>query len=83
MIVITQKSTEVVDPIPSFDKKYKTIITLNCKSDYQEILHWINDNSGGSVDVKFDIGCGFGIEKLYIGFEKSDDATFFKIKYKV
>ncbi len=66
-----------------FDPRYKIIIKFKCSPGYTEMLEWVDKNSAGSVDIKFDIGFGSGIDTLYIGFERPDDATFFKIKYSV
>jgi hypothetical protein len=47
--------------------------------DWIKMIHWVNDNSTGDVDVKFDQQ--YGQECIYISFEDPDDALFFKIKY--
>jgi len=64
-----------------FDKKYKIIIEYNYGFDYTEMLGWVNKNSKGSVDIKFDSNSLKSL--LYLGFEELDDALVFKIKYSV
>lgn len=62
-----------------FDKKYKIIIKYNYGPNYTEMLDWVNKNSKGLVDIKFDsniTSC-----TLYLAFEEIDDALIFKIKY--
>jgi len=62
---------------PVFDKKYKFIYKFTYSEYKLEMIDWINANSNGSADLIFD-----GPSKIfYVGFEKSDDALFFKIKY--
>lgn len=62
-----------------FDKKYKTIVSVNSTWSYLEMIDWVNTNSHGSVDVWFnDTPDGVIID---IAFENSDDALVFKIKY--
>lgn len=70
---------------PMFDPKYKTILEVKCKPDYINMLEWVNRNSSGSVDAKFEfgVGTGYGIEKIYLGFEDSGDALIFRIRYSV
>ena len=62
---------------PSFDKKYKTIVSCKYYAGYLEMLDWINQHSNKSVDVKFHN------DTIYIGFENYDDAIVFKIKYSL
>lgn len=62
-----------------FDKKYKIIIKYNYGPGYTEMLDWVNKNSKGSVDIKFDSDVTSRV--LYLGFEEIDDALIFKIKY--
>ena len=62
-----------------FDKKYKIIIKYNYGFDYTEMLDWVNKNSKGSVDIKFDSNATD--HALYLAFEEIDDALIFKIKY--
>lgn len=68
---------------PEFDPKYKVVVRCDAGPTYLEMLEWVNKNSAGSVDVKFDIGFGYGVEAVYLGFEDTDDALIFKIKYSV
>ena len=67
--------------IALFDEKYKTIIKYNYDPNYTEMLDWVNRNSKGSVDIKFDNDSSKCA--LYLGFEEPDDALIFKIKYSV
>ena len=64
---------------PIFDSKFKIIIKQLYKSDWLQMVEWVNSNSNGLVEVKFNNG--YGSEAIYIGFVDSDDALFFKIKY--
>lgn len=66
-----------------FDRKYKAIIPYQYTEQYPEILTWLNENTTGDVEIKVspsgtdnDIHLG-----IFIGFEKSDDALFFRIKF--
>ena len=45
------------------------------------MIDWINNNSDGSVDIKFAIEDAIDI--VYFGFENEDDALYFKIKYNI
>lgn len=67
---------------PVFDKKYKTIVSVDVKHNYQEMIYWLNDNTRGSVDIKLDHDFKQKI-KVYVGFENSDDALFFKIRFSI
>jgi hypothetical protein len=77
--VVEEKPKEDIRPV--FDPKYKTVIRCECGPMYLEMLEWVNNNSSGSVDAKFEIGFGHGIDVIYLGFENKDDALVFKIKY--
>jgi len=70
-----------VNLVPTFHKKYKSIIQYHSRSDieFYSAVDWVNNNTSGSVDIKRQISGNRAV--LYIGFENSDDATFFKIKY--
>ena len=72
-----------IDTRPVFDPKYKTVIRCEAGPTYLEMLEWVHKNSSGSVDVKFSIGFGYGVDAVYLGFEDTDDALIFKIKYSV
>jgi len=69
-------------PPPKFHKRYKTIVKVDVHKgiEYVSMMEWIDQNSKGSVDVK-SISDGYGTLVLYYGFENSDDALVFKIKY--
>jgi hypothetical protein len=45
------------------------------------MIDWINNNSDGSVDVKF--AHENKSQMVYFAFENDDDATYFKIKYNI
>lgn len=79
----TKKKPEMIgcDGEPIFDKRYKIIIKKDYTSGYLDMLEWINTNSNDSVEVRFNNI--YGQEGIYIGFENSDDALFFKIKYSI
>ncbi len=63
--------------IPVFDKKYKTIVSVDVRNNYQEMIYWLNDNTQGLVDIKLDHDFKQEI-KVYVGFENPDDALFLK-----
>ena len=69
------ETTETVTPI--FDKKYSIIIKCKYSVDHFELISWVNLNTRGAADVKI------VPEAVYIGFENSDDALFFKVKYSI
>lgn len=62
----------------SFDRKYKTVVRVNSRDSYIEMLEWLNLNSIGSVDVKY-----ASSDKIDVAFENRDDALIFKIKFSV
>lgn len=78
-----------------FDRtKYKTILKFTVPNNYPEMLDWVNSNTNGSVKVELSIipvgevgmpwysPAGWQPPAtVYMGFENSDDAMFFKIKY--
>ncbi len=64
---------------PIFDKKYKVVVKRLYTPGFLDMIEWVNLNSNGLVEVKFNNG--YGSEAIYIGFVDSDDALFFKIKY--
>ena len=77
-------STKKIDMIgcdeqPVFDSKFKIVIKRTYNPGWVQMLEWVNSNSNGLVEVKFNNG--YGSEAIYIGFVDSDDALFFKIKY--
>ena len=61
---------------PTFDKKYKTVISFPTTQKDTEKMMWINDNaSSRSVDVKF-------VDNMvYMAFEDDSDALIFRIKF--
>ena len=67
------------DEQPVFDSKFKIVIKRTYNPGWVQMLEWVNSNSNGLVEVKFNNG--YGSEAIYIGFVDSDDALFFKIKY--
>jgi Ni,Fe-hydrogenase III component G len=69
----------ISSPEPKFDKKYKVVVKSKYSHDFFEKLEWAQVNSHGSVDV----GRSEDNEWIYFAFEESDDALFFKIKYRV
>jgi len=84
--LLSKPGSRVIDTVdcdgqPIFDKKYSIIIKRNYQPGYIDMLEWVNLNSNNSVDVKFNNA--YGSEAIYIGFENSDDALFFKIKYSI
>lgn len=75
-----------------FDPKYKIIIGKKLDFNYVEMIHWVNDNSKSSVEVKFFHSKKINNEwymtdplesdmYIFFGFEDLDDALCFKIKY--
>lgn len=76
-----KKRTDTIrsDGQPVFDSKFKIIIKQLYKSDWLQMVEWVNSNSNGLVEIKFNNG--YGSEAIYIGFVDPDDALFFKIKY--
>jgi len=79
--------------MPAFDDKFKIILRHQYNVvQYLEILDWIETNSIGSVeiktiyelDLKKQVTIAPGVFKIfYIGFEDSDDALVFKIKFPI
>lgn len=61
-----------------FDRKYKTIVRVNSRDNYLEMVDWVDLNSKGSVEVRY-----ASSNKIDVAFENSDDAIIFKIKYSV
>jgi hypothetical protein len=64
---------------PVFDCKYTTIVKHDYTPEWIEMIDWTNENSLGDVDVKFDNQ--HGQEAIYLGFEDSNDALVFRIRY--
>ncbi len=73
-------------------RKYKTVLKLENDEYINEKIDWLDANSNGSIKIKMSKitgptwvpqGCQRVPEFVYIGFEKEDDATFFRIKYAV
>jgi hypothetical protein len=75
---MTELSTEE-KPKHNFDKKYKIVIGVNPTASYLEMTDWINSNSNGPVDVRFNDN---GVI-THFAFVDVDDALIFKIKYSV
>jgi hypothetical protein len=76
--------------MPVFDKKYKIILQFKRDDRYLDMIEWVDKNSNGSVDMKRNFALDqlgpthlAAIQTIFIGFEKEDDATFFKIKYSI
>jgi hypothetical protein len=63
---------------PEFDKLYKTVVTYEINENYYHLLEWLDRNSIGKVDIKL-VQTKSMI--AFIGFEHSDDALIFKIRY--
>lgn len=70
-----------VSPTVTFDKKYKTIVKCDYSDGYTEMLYWLDENSDKSVDVKFENA--YGSESIFVGFENSDDALLFRIRFSI
>jgi hypothetical protein len=64
-----------------FSAKYKNILKYPYDTTYIEKVEWVNANSRDSVDIKFSVGSLTQIEYIHFGFENSDDALYFKIKF--
>lgn len=64
-----------------FDPKYKTIIEIKHRLDYLDMLDWVNKNSIGSVDAKFENEST--ADTIYLGFEDAADALVFSIRYSM
>jgi hypothetical protein len=67
------------DNEPIFDKKFKMVVRRNYSPGWVDMLEWVNSNSNGLVEIKFNNT--YGQEAIFVGFEDPDDALFFKIKY--
>lgn len=89
-IVSTNKPKEL---LPMFDKRFKIIVKCEYNEYYYEMLNWINNNSNGMVEIKLST-TPYNMEyavppnipwtkEVFVAFENTDDATFFKIKYKI
>jgi len=70
---------KAVSPTVSFKNDYSNIVAVDYTHSYYDILDWINQNSSGQVEVKFENS--YGYEKIYIAFEKEQDALIFKIRF--
>lgn len=70
---------QTVSPTVCFDSNYTSVIAMDYVHGYYDILDWVNQNSAGSVDVKFENS--YGQEKIYIAFEREQDALLFKIRF--
>lgn len=64
-----------------FAAKYKNILKYPYDTTYVEKVEWVNANSRNSVDIKFSVNSLTHIQYIYFGFENSDDALYFKIKF--
>jgi len=65
-----------------FDSNFKTIVRHDLNEYFPEIVDWIDKNSSGRVSIKCDTKDKKNrLETLYIGFENSDDALVFKIRF--
>lgn len=83
---------ESVDIGSYLDPRCKIIVPMSKGPNYIEVIEWLNKNSNMLVDVKI-----LEVQRyknmwiksepyidnsvIFIGFENSDDALFFKIKY--
>jgi hypothetical protein len=85
------ESAAQVDNVPVFDKKYKTIVVIDSNVGmvrYTEIMQWLQENAAGNVSVQVTSNTGSYCDpsedyfRTYYAFENSDDALFFRIKYK-
>ena len=82
------ESTEVM---PMFADRFTTILQCDYDENSIEMLDWINRNSISGVEVKiyppermyFAQTAKIKKRIIYIGFENTDDALFFKIKYSL
>lgn len=70
---------ELSTPTVKFDKKYKTVLEVDFEYDssYLDIVYWLDENTNGGVDIKFVTES----KNMFIGFENSDDALLFKIRF--
>jgi len=66
-------------PKHTFDKKYKVVVNVKSTPSYTEMLDWVNSNSNGLVDVRFNDN---GVV-TDLAFTDPDDALVFKIKYSI
>ena len=62
-----------------FPPEIKTVIIIEFDAIYPAIMDWIETNSNGYVLIKYDPHNNV----MHIGFENTDDALFFKIKFTV
>lgn len=81
MVQMTHLTGSLIEekPKPKFDKKYKIVIWVNPAASYLEMTDWINSNSNGPVDVRFNDN---GVV-THFAFANTDDALVFKIKYSL
>lgn len=68
-----------VSPTVAFSSNYTNVIAIDYVHGYYDILDWVNKNSTGRVEVKFENS--YGYEKILIAFENERDALVFKIKF--
>jgi hypothetical protein len=67
-----------VSSIGDFDKKYSIVVKCPySEATFPGILYWLNENCVGAVDIKMIF------DTLLVGFEDSDDALIFKIRYSI
>ena len=68
-----------VSPTVAFSSNYTSVVAMDYVHGYYDILDWVNKNSSGQVEVKFENS--YGHEKIYIAFESERDALVFKIRF--
>lgn len=70
---------ELSTPPLQFDRKYKTVLEIEIghESSYLDIVYWLDQNTKGQVEIKHE----FGSKTMALGFENSDDALMFKLRF--
>lgn len=75
---------------PVFEDRFETVLEYPYDERYLEMVDWIDKNSKGTVSIQLlptyeqILQSKYVLKKkVYVGFENTDDAIFFKIKYSV
>jgi hypothetical protein len=79
---------------PVFEDRFQTVLEYPLDNRYHDMGEWVDKNSTGNVSIKLSppqgnvedvwyAPAGIIRKRVFFGFENSDDALFFKIKYSV
>lgn len=73
------ETKQAVSPTVAFSDEYSVIVSMGYVTEYLNIIDWVNKNSQGKVEVKFENS--YGYEKIYFGFSNENDALLFRIRF--